>query len=115
MPLPLFWLGAAAVSALAVKELADDRKKQQRDRSNYGRTRQLTDLDDHDAPVQTYPTFLRRIYEIGSASFLACRLVLNFVSDFDLEDKLIKWLKEQASKTASRPNYRNSTCPQWTV
>lgn len=29
MPLPLFWLGAASLSALTVKALADDRKLQQ--------------------------------------------------------------------------------------
>jgi len=32
MPLPLFWLGAAAVSALTVNELSKDRKKQQLER-----------------------------------------------------------------------------------
>lgn len=58
MPLPLFWLGAAAVSALAVKELADDRKRQQKERSRHGRALKLSDLDRHDAPVQTYPTDL---------------------------------------------------------
>lgn len=32
MPLPIFWLGAAAVSALTVNELSKDRKKQQSER-----------------------------------------------------------------------------------
>lgn len=56
MPLPLFWLGAAAVSALAVKELADDRKKQQHRRSRYDRAEYLSDLDKHESPIAIYPS-----------------------------------------------------------
>ena len=56
MPLPLLWLGAAAVSALAVKGLADDRKSQQRKRATSFRVQTLASLDTHESPVATYPT-----------------------------------------------------------
>ena len=56
MPLPLLWIGAAAVSALAVKGLADDRKSQQRKRANSFRVQTLAELDRHDSPIATYPT-----------------------------------------------------------
>ncbi|GHG08411.1 hypothetical protein [Thalassotalea marina] len=56
MPLPLVWLGAAAVSALAVKELADDRKKQQQSRRRYPRAQSLADIGRHDSPIAIYPT-----------------------------------------------------------
>ncbi|NMP32544.1 hypothetical protein HII17_13340 [Thalassotalea sp. M1531] len=56
MPLPLFWLGAAAVSALAVKELADDRKKQQKNRDRSYRPTSLSELDKHESPVGIYPS-----------------------------------------------------------
>lgn len=56
MPLPLVWLGAAAVSALAVKGLADDRKKQQAKRSQLYRPQRLSDLGPHDSPVAIYPS-----------------------------------------------------------
>ncbi|MFT5635932.1 MAG: hypothetical protein ACI89T_001387 [Cognaticolwellia sp.] len=56
MPLPLLWLGAAAVSALAVKGLADDRKYQQRSRVKSYRTKTLTDLEQYESPIATYPT-----------------------------------------------------------
>ncbi|NQZ23008.1 MAG: hypothetical protein HRT53_13250 [Colwellia sp.] len=58
MPLPLLWLGAAAISALAVKELADDRKKQQRKRRYYRGVQTLDSLKRHESPVVTYPTDL---------------------------------------------------------
>ncbi|WP_085297566.1 hypothetical protein [Cognaticolwellia mytili] len=56
MPLPLLWIGAAAVSALAVKGLADDRKNQQRKRSNSFCAQSLADLERHESPIATYPT-----------------------------------------------------------
>lgn len=58
MPLPLLWLGAAAISAFAVKELADDRKKQQRKRLYYRGVQSLGRLDEHQSPVVQYPTDL---------------------------------------------------------
>lgn len=58
MPLPLLWLGAAAVSALTIKSLADDRKSQQQKRSRYSRAQTLTQLERHDSPIATYPTEL---------------------------------------------------------
>ncbi|MFD2167030.1 hypothetical protein ACFSJY_12285 [Thalassotalea euphylliae] len=57
MPIPLFWLGAAAVSALAVKELADDRKTQQKNRSRYMPER-LSDKESHEPEVAIYPSDL---------------------------------------------------------
>jgi len=56
MPLPLLWLGAAAVSALAVKGLADDRKTQQRQRKNYYKVQTLADLNRHESPIAIYPS-----------------------------------------------------------
>jgi len=56
MALPLLWLGAAALSALAANELADDRKKQQAQRFSTGRPQTLVDLAPHESPVVTYPT-----------------------------------------------------------
>ncbi len=56
MPLPLLWIGAAAVSALAVKGLADDRKSQQRKRTKGFRVQTLADLAPHDRPIAIYPT-----------------------------------------------------------
>jgi hypothetical protein len=58
MPLPLLWLGAAVLSAFAVKELADDRKKQQRKRGYYQHAQTLTALKEHESPIATYPTDL---------------------------------------------------------
>lgn len=56
MPLPLLWLGAAAVSALAVKGLAEDRKAQQRKRfSRYG-AQTLADLPAYESAIATYPS-----------------------------------------------------------
>ena len=56
MPLPLLWIGAAAVSALAVKGLADDRQSQQRKRFNYCRAQTLADLAPYESAIATYPT-----------------------------------------------------------
>ena len=56
MPLPLLWLGAAAVSALAVKGLSDDRKSQQRQRSRYRKVQTLSDLERHESPIAIYPS-----------------------------------------------------------
>lgn len=56
MPLPLLWIGAAAVSALAVKSASDDRKNQQIKRSRYGKVQRLIDLDRHESPIAIYPS-----------------------------------------------------------
>lgn len=56
MPLPLLWLGAAAVSALAVKGLADDRKAQQRQRFSGYRVKKLADLKRYESAVAMYPS-----------------------------------------------------------
>jgi len=56
MALPLLWLGAAAISALAANELAEDRKRQQLKRFDLRRPQTLADLDPHESPIATYPT-----------------------------------------------------------
>lgn len=56
MPLPLLWIGAAAVSALTVKGLADDRKTQQHNRKRYTRAKKYSELSRHDSPIGIYPT-----------------------------------------------------------
>ena len=56
MPLPLLWLGAAAVSALAVKGLADDRKTQQRQRFSDYRVKKFTELKHDESAVAMYPS-----------------------------------------------------------
>ncbi|MDO6446826.1 hypothetical protein Q4493_13685 [Colwellia sp. 1_MG-2023] len=56
MPLPLLWLGAAAVSAFAVKSAADDRKAQQKQRSRYRKVQSLMDLERHESPIAIYPS-----------------------------------------------------------
>lgn len=56
MPLPLLWIGAAAVSALAAKSLSDDRKSQQSKRNRYARVQKLKDLDRHESPIAIYPS-----------------------------------------------------------
>ena len=56
MPLPLLWLGAAAVSAFAVKSAADDRKAQQKQRGRYRKVQSLIDLERHESPIAIYPS-----------------------------------------------------------
>jgi len=58
MALPLLWIGAAAVSALAVKELADDRKTQQKQRKRSFKPQPLSSLQRHESPVAVYPSDL---------------------------------------------------------
>ena len=58
MPLPLLWLGAAAASIFAVKELADDRKEQQRKRRYSRDAESYSMLKRHESPIATYPTDL---------------------------------------------------------
>lgn len=58
MPLPLLWLGAAAASLFAVKELADDRKEQQRKRRYSRDAESYSMLKRHESPMATYPTDL---------------------------------------------------------
>ena len=41
MPLPLLWLGAAALSAMTVKELATERQLQQAKRKNFRQAKKL--------------------------------------------------------------------------
>ncbi|GAA5134230.1 hypothetical protein [Thalassotalea piscium] len=56
MPLPLFWLGAASLSALTVKALADDRKLQQQKRRRYASVQTLKHLARYESPIATYPS-----------------------------------------------------------
>ena len=56
MALPLLWLRAAALSAMATKSLADDRKYQQKQRTSTRRPQTLSVLKRHESPVATYPT-----------------------------------------------------------
>lgn len=56
MALPLIWLGAAAVSALAVNGLANDRKNQQKIRKQSYRPVKYSELPRHESPVAIYPT-----------------------------------------------------------
>ena len=58
MALPLLWLGAAALSAMAVKGLADDRKQMQKQRGNSYRAKTLLELDEYESPVACYPSDL---------------------------------------------------------
>jgi len=58
MALPLLWLGAAAISALTVKSLSDDRKTQQKLRKYSYKPQTLADLSEHESPIATYPTDL---------------------------------------------------------
>lgn len=65
MALPLLWIGAAALSALTVKELADDRKKQQKQRYKSARPETLADLARHESPVAVYPSDIFRTQQIS--------------------------------------------------
>ncbi|WP_448569944.1 hypothetical protein [Thalassotalea ganghwensis] len=56
MPLPLFWLGAAALSAFAVKAAADDRKNQQQSRTRSPSVQRLSHLKPHESPIAVYPS-----------------------------------------------------------
>ncbi|GHE98083.1 hypothetical protein [Thalassotalea profundi] len=56
MPLPLLWLGAATLSAVTVKTLADDRKLQQQKRKQYRTVQTLSHLERHESPIATYPS-----------------------------------------------------------
>lgn len=58
MALPLLWLGAAALSALTMKELGDDRKQQQRKRKQSRYAQKFSDLKEYESPIATYPTDL---------------------------------------------------------
>ncbi len=56
MALPLLLLGAAALSALAVQELADDRDNMLRKRKNSNKVETIEHLAKYDSPVATYPS-----------------------------------------------------------
>jgi hypothetical protein len=56
MPLPIVWLGAAAVSALAVNEVAKDRKKQQAER--FSKQVKTFDKNSNESSTAIYPTDL---------------------------------------------------------
>ena len=56
MALPLLWLGAAALSAMAVKELSDDRNKIQIKRRRSYKAQALSMLNEHESPVALYPS-----------------------------------------------------------
>ncbi len=56
MPLPLLWLGAAALSAIAVNELKQDRKTCQSLRGKQNRVLTLNDINSNEFPVMTYPS-----------------------------------------------------------
>ncbi len=58
MALPLLWLGAAAISALTVKGLSDDRKTQQKQRKHSYKAQTLADLSEHESAIAIYPTDL---------------------------------------------------------
>lgn len=58
MALPLLWLGAAAVTALAAKSVVDDRQEQQRKRGFSYKPTRLSDLGEHEPAVAIYPSDL---------------------------------------------------------
>ena len=58
MALPLLLLGAAALSALAVQELSDDRKNTLQKRKRNNKVQSLDKLDQYDSPVAAYPSDL---------------------------------------------------------
>ncbi len=74
MALPLLWLGAAAVSALAAKQLADDRKAEQNKRLRYRKVQTLADLDSHESPIAIYPSNLLSTEQVATpqAGALVC-------------------------------------------
>jgi len=95
MPLPLLWLGAAAISALAVKELADDRKKQQKKRRFYRNVQSLDMLEQHESPVVQYPTDLfnteqKVLPEIGSLVCCGIGGLLDHTGIWVGEDSIIE-------------------------
>ena len=55
MAIPLLWLGAA-LSAYAVKEVAEDRKLKQTQRNFSAGALTLNDLVEHESPVALYPS-----------------------------------------------------------
>lgn len=56
MALPLLWLGVAAVSALTIKGLNDDRESKQRQRRNIYRPQTLSSLKEYESPIAIYPS-----------------------------------------------------------
>ncbi len=56
MALPLIIAGVAALSALAVKGLNDDRKSQQKHRQKLSRAQRLSDLSEHESAIAIYPS-----------------------------------------------------------
>jgi len=58
MALPLLMLGAAALSAIIVQELADDRADKLRQRKCNNKVETLAHLAKYDSPIATYPSDL---------------------------------------------------------
>lgn len=56
MALPLIIAGVAALSALAVKGLNNDRKSQQKHRQRLTRAQRLSDLNEHESAIAIYPS-----------------------------------------------------------
>jgi hypothetical protein len=56
MALPLIWLGVAAVSALTIKGLNDDRESKQKQRRNTYRAQRLSSLKEYESPIAIYPS-----------------------------------------------------------
>ena len=56
MPLPLFWIGAAAVSALAIKSAADERKEKYQQRRTGKALHRYSKFDDSGEAVALHPT-----------------------------------------------------------
>ena len=69
MALPLLWIGAAALSAVAVKSLSDDRKSQQEKRLRSYRPKSLQDMDEHESSVAIYPTDLFHTHQAVKPEF----------------------------------------------
>jgi len=68
MALPLLWLGAAALSALAVKEMADDRENMQNKRKRDYKALTLDELSEHDSPIAIYPSDILTSFDKSNAS-----------------------------------------------